>query len=69
MAARIHAGPRFDLDVREPGLAIQLRQAPPDIRVSAVAGEGDGEDLAQPVERRVGWVADSSLGIRLKARS
>src|SRR5690606_25462491 len=57
-----------DLHVGEPGVAEQLRHPPADLRVGAVAGEDHREDLADPVDGRVGRVDQVVLAVGFEGR-
>jgi hypothetical protein len=65
--SRIHPCSDFHGYVLEPRLAIELSQPAAEVRVGAVAGERDREDLAQSIERGMWRLADRGLGVRLKA--
>jgi hypothetical protein len=67
VTGQVDPGPRFDGDVLQARLAVQLGHPAPDVRVGAVAGEGDGEDLAEAVEGRMGRVADGGFDVGLEA--
>ena len=44
----VHAGPRVDADVAQPGLPVQLSQAAADEQIGAVPAEGGAEELPHP---------------------
>ena len=68
VARRIHLHPGFYLDIVQSRLAEELRYPPADPRVGAVAAEGHREDVAEPVEGRVAWVAPDMLGVGFHGR-
>ena len=68
ISRRVHLHSGLHLDIFQSRLAEERRYPPADPWIGAVAAEGHGEDVAEPVEGRVRRVAPAVLGVGFHGR-